>query len=109
MKIVEVENNRYELIDNYKDGFDMNEFISHYTDFFSDYDYIVGDIAYGKLRLKGFYDEANKKAKDINNYKYFDKCGFFTRKLEITFVSESIRNVLQDVPLAFIKLFWDLL
>ena len=26
MKIVEVENNRYELIDNYKDGFDMNEF-----------------------------------------------------------------------------------
>lgn len=73
MKIVEVENNRYELIDNYKDGFDMNEFISHYTDFFSDYDYIVGDIAYGKLRLKGFYDETNKKAKEINNYKYFDK------------------------------------
>lgn len=49
----------------------MNEFTSHYTDFFSDYDYIVGDIAYGKLRLKGFYEETNKKAKNINNYKYW--------------------------------------
>ena len=73
MKFIEVENNKYELIKNYKDGFDLNEFTSHYTDFFSDYDYIVGDIAYGKLRLKGFYDETNKKAKNINNYKYLDK------------------------------------
>ena len=64
---------KYELIKNYKDGFDLNEFISHYTDFFNDYDYIVGDIAYGKLRLKGFYEETNKKAKNINNYKYLDK------------------------------------
>ena len=73
MKFIEVENNKYELIKNYKDGFDLNEFTSHYTDFFSDYDYIVGDIAYGKLRLKGFYDETNKKAKNINNYKYLYK------------------------------------
>ena len=70
MKFIEVENNKYELIKNYKDGFDLNEFTSHYTDFFSDYDYIVGDIAYGKLRLKGFYDETNKKAKNINNFKF---------------------------------------
>ena len=73
MKFIEVENNKYELINNYKDGFDLNEFTSHYTDFFSDYDYIVGDIAYGKLRLKGFYEETNKKAKNINNYKYLAK------------------------------------
>ena len=70
MKFIEVENNKYELINNYKDGFDLNEFTSHYTDFFSDYDYIVGDIAYGKLRLKGFYEETNKKAKNINNFKF---------------------------------------
>ena len=42
--LIEVENNKYELIKNYKDGFDLNEFTSHYTDFFSDYDYIVVDI-----------------------------------------------------------------
>lgn len=63
MKIIEVENNKYEIIKDYKNGFDEEEFINHYTDFFEDYDYIVGDIAYGKLRLKGFYSDGNKKAK----------------------------------------------
>ena len=66
---IEVENREYELIKNYKDAFDKEEFESKYTDYFYDYDYIVGDIAYGKLRLKGFYDEKNKKVNKINNYK----------------------------------------
>ena len=44
MKIIEVENNKYEIIKDYKNGFDEEEFINHYTDFFEDYDYIVGDI-----------------------------------------------------------------
>jgi uncharacterized protein YutD len=69
---IEVENRKYELITNYKDGFDREEFINKYTDYFYDYDYIVGDIAYGKLRLKGFYDEKNKKVNKINNYKNLD-------------------------------------
>lgn len=73
MKTIEVENNKYELIKDYKNGFDLEEFTSHYTDFFEDYDFIVGDIAYNKLRLKGFYDEKNKKAKEINNYNNVDK------------------------------------
>ncbi len=67
--IIEIENKKYELIKNYKDAFDKEEFINKYTDYFYDYDYIVGDIAYGKLRLKGFYDEKNKKVNKINNYK----------------------------------------
>ena len=45
------------------------EFQSKCTDYFYDYDYIVGDIAYGKLRLKGFYHSSNKKANKINDYK----------------------------------------
>ena len=69
---IEVEGKNYELIKNYKDGFDKEEFISKYTDYFYDYDYIVGDIAYGKLRLKGFYDEKNKKVNKINNFKNVD-------------------------------------
>jgi uncharacterized protein YutD len=71
--IIEVENREYELIKNYKDGFDKEEFTEKYTDYFYDYDYIVGDIAYGKLRLKGFYDEKNKKVNKINNYKNVEK------------------------------------
>jgi len=73
MKKIEVENNKYELITDYKSGFDLEMFTSHYTDFFEDYDYLVGDIAYGKLRLKGFYNSDNKKVKEINNYKNLDK------------------------------------
>lgn len=73
MKIIEVENNKYEIITDYKNGFDLEEFNSHYTDFFEDYDYLVGDIAYSKLRLKGFYDSKNKKVKKINDFKYLDK------------------------------------
>jgi len=60
--------NNYELIKNYKNGFDKEEVEKKYTDYFKDYDYIVGDIAYGALRLKGFYDPENKKVKKINNY-----------------------------------------
>ena len=69
---IEINNKKYELIKNYKEAFDKEEFLSKYTDYFYDYDYIVGDIAYGKLRLKGFYDEKSKKVKKINNYKNID-------------------------------------
>lgn len=70
---IEVNNIKYELIKNYKEAFDKEEFISKCTDYFYDYDYIVGDIAYGKLRLKGFYDEKSKKVKKINNFKNVDE------------------------------------
>jgi len=70
---IEINNNKYEIIKNYKDAFNEEEFISKCTDYFYDYDYIVGDIAYGKLRLKGFYDEKSKKVKDINNFKNINK------------------------------------
>ena len=69
---IEVNNKKYELIKNHKDAFDKEDFISKCTDYFYDYDYIVGDIAYGKLRLKGFYDEKSKKVNKINNYKNVD-------------------------------------
>ena len=43
------------------------------TDYFNNYDYIFGDIAYDKLRLKGFYDSKNKNCKDYNNINNLDK------------------------------------
>ena len=69
---IEVDNYEYELIKDYKDGFDREEFTSKFTDYFYDYDYIVGDIAYGKLRLKGFYDAKSKKVNKINNFNNLD-------------------------------------
>lgn len=67
LKII-IEKNSYELIKNYKEAFQEEMFRERYTSYFEPYDYIVGDIAYNKLRLKGFYDEKNKKVKSINNY-----------------------------------------
>lgn len=72
MNKILIENNEYELINNYKDAFNENEFNEKCTDYFYDYDYILGDIAYGKLRLKGFYDSTNPKAQPINNYNNLD-------------------------------------
>lgn len=68
MKLVKIENKEYEIITNYKNGYDEEAFINRYTDYFDDFDYVVGDWAYGKLRLKGFYDKNNEKCKEINNY-----------------------------------------
>ena len=73
MKTIVLENNEYEIIKNYKNGFSIEEVEKRYTDYFTPYDYILGDIAYGSLRLKGFYDSKNKKAKRINDYKNIDK------------------------------------
>ena len=73
MKKVVVNNMEYEIIVNHKEAFDEEDFLSKCTDYFYDYDYIVGDIAYSKLRLKGFYDEKNKKVNKINNYKNLDE------------------------------------
>lgn len=72
-KQIEIENNKYEIITDYRDGFDLEEFKNRYTDYFANYDYIVGDWAYGKLRLKGFYDDKNKLANNINKYSNLDK------------------------------------
>lgn len=40
--------------------------------FFEGYDYILGDWAYNKLRLKGFCEKENKQFNDINNYELID-------------------------------------
>ena len=73
MKTITVNDKEYELIKNYKDAFEVDDFTSKCTDYFDDYDYVVGDIAYGKLRLKGFYNSDNKKVKSINDYANLDK------------------------------------
>lgn len=64
---------KYELIKDVREGFDMEQVELKATDYFVSFDYIVGDWAYGKLRLKGFYDKNNKKCKSFNNIEYLEK------------------------------------
>lgn len=72
MKIT-LNNIEYEVVKNYKDGFDKENVEARATDYFSEFDYIFGDWAYGKLRLKGFYKKDNKKVSKINNIEDLDK------------------------------------
>lgn len=72
MKTIELQNNKYELIRNDKDCFNYEDIKEKVTDYFEDYDYILGDFSYDKVRLKGYYDSTNKKATKINDIKYID-------------------------------------
>ncbi|WP_085522874.1 YutD family protein [Tuberibacillus sp. Marseille-P3662] len=59
---ITVDNIEYELIENERDAWDEDTFLSRHSDILNKYDYIVGDWAHEQLRLKGFYNDANKKA-----------------------------------------------
>ena len=69
---IELNGKKYKVIKNYRDGFEEEPVIEKTTDYFIDFDYILGDWAYGKLRLKGFYKNTNKKVKEMNNYDNID-------------------------------------
>lgn len=72
MKKIILEDNEYTLERNYKEGFDLEELTNRYTDYFKDYDYILGDWSYNKLRLKGFCNKQNSLFNEINNYDKID-------------------------------------
>lgn len=52
----------YELITNFRDGYNKEVLLERYSDVLMKYDYILGDWGYGQLRLKGFFDDRNQKA-----------------------------------------------
>ena len=70
---VKTDKYEYEIIKDERDSFNKEDFLNRYTDYFEPYDYIVGDYAYGKLRLKGFYNDNNKNATAINKISYMDE------------------------------------
>lgn len=69
MKIV-LNEIQYEIVEDYRSCFNLSEVQDKMndTDYFDNYDYILGDYSYDKLRLKGFYKKENKNAKEFNNY-----------------------------------------
>ena len=89
MKKVVLETNEYEVIEDNGDCFNELEIKDKFTDYFYDFDYILGDYAYGKLRLKGFCDKNNKRYNKINDFatknSYLEslcayKCRYFVLK-----------------------------
>jgi len=52
----------YEVMEDYRNGFNEEAFRSRYSDILHKYDYIVGDWGYNQLRLRGFFDDKSPKA-----------------------------------------------
>lgn len=72
MKKVSLNELEYEIITDYRDAYDNEVVTEKCTDYFAEFDYIVGDWAYNKLRLKGFYDKNNPKCSKLNNIEKLD-------------------------------------
>ena len=81
MKKVKINNIEYELIKNYKDGFDESAVSELITDYYDSYNYILCDWDYGKLRLKGICEKDNKIDEYITNYCAYECRHFIIKKI----------------------------
>ena len=72
MKKIEINGVTYEIIRNDNDCINKEELSEKITDYFDPFDYIFGDYAYEKVRLKGYYDSNSKQVSKINDIKYLD-------------------------------------
>ncbi|GGC81520.1 hypothetical protein GCM10007216_10080 [Thalassobacillus devorans] len=60
--MIELFGKKYEIVKDYRNGYQAEALEQRFSDILSKYDYIVGDWGYGQLRLRGFYDDQNPKA-----------------------------------------------
>ena len=63
----------FELIENYKEGFDLTAFHQRFSEILTKFDYIVGDWGNEQLRLRGFYkderaNESDEKISRLEDY-----------------------------------------
>jgi len=72
MEII-INDKKYQVIKDYGDTLNSLDLNSIVTEYYFKFDYIVGDWAYGKVRLKGFYNSNNKLVKEYNNYLKVDE------------------------------------
>ena len=67
MKNIIINKVSYNIIKDVKDAVDVSVLTDKITDYYDGFDYIVGDWAYGKVRLKGFNKKDNKNFKPSND------------------------------------------
>jgi uncharacterized protein YutD len=61
-EVIKINQDTYEVLTDYRNAWDKEAFLKRYTDVLSKYDYIVGDWGYEQLRLRGFFEDDNRKA-----------------------------------------------
>lgn len=60
--MITIEQWNYEILIDYREGFQEEAITNRYSEILGKYDYILGDWGYGQLRLKGFFEDTNHKA-----------------------------------------------
>ncbi len=65
----EIRDNLYEVVSD-DNCFDYEKLKDYFTDYFDSFDYIFGDFAGDKVRLKGFYESTNKNVKKYNDIQF---------------------------------------
>lgn len=92
MKSVTLNNIEYEILEDYKNGYDKEAVEEKLTEYFEPFDYILGDWAYGKLRLKGFCEKTNAIYRELNDIQNKDtylknecayECKYFVLKKKV--------------------------
>lgn len=101
--MIKVDQHYFELIENYRESFNEEQFIARYSDILDKYDYIVGDYGYDQLRLKGFYKDSNKKAEmskrfsNIQDY-IFEYCNFGCPYFVLRHLSkQEVKKLIEEV------------
>lgn len=56
-----IEGKKFEIVKDYREAFDAERLGERYSEILNKYDYIVADWGFEQLRLKGFYDNRNRK------------------------------------------------
>lgn len=61
-EMITIDQWNYEIVIDYREGFQEEAINNRYSEILGKYDYILGDWGYGQLRLKGFFEDTNHKA-----------------------------------------------
>lgn len=69
---IKIDEETYYVVVDYRDGFQLEAFKDLYDEYFEKFDFIVGDWAYDKLRLRGFYQLNQKRVPQDQTIGFLD-------------------------------------
>lgn len=102
---ITVDGLKFVLLDDFKEAFSNEGLALRYTPLLKQYDYIVGDLSAGQLRLRGFYHEerevsADQKINTLADYLYetvnFGAPYFILKNESVAFRPVKIRDYLSE-------------
>lgn len=102
---ISIDGMKLSLVDDFKEAFSEDGLTLRYTPLLKQYDYIVGDLSAGQLRLRGFYHEersvsADQKINTLADYLYetvnFGAPYFILKNETVSFRPTKIRDYLTE-------------